>query len=112
MNWCRGFNCAVPAAERSAFPLMKIWLYIIQQVGHVRPKEPHESVPARSSPRGLRVSSSFVAIKATFWIYAKSQFKLDRIKILLILCGDQIFLTQKEKKPYYNNALLVLTFSL
>lgn len=95
----QGFNCAVPAAEHSAFPLMKN-LALQYTATEARPKEPHELVPARSSPRGQRVSSSSVAIKATFWIYAKSQFKLDRIKMLLILCGDQIFLTQKEKKPY------------
>lgn len=87
---------------------MKIWHYIIQQLGHVL--EPHELVPARNFPRGHSFFQ-FCSHEGMFWIYAKSQFKLDSLEMLLVLCGDQVFLTQ-EKKPYYNNALLKLTFSL
>lgn len=64
MNWCRVFNCAGPAAEHSAFPLMKIWHCIMQQQRHVL-----KSLMSRSQQGVLlvaRVSSSFVAIKACF----------------------------------------------
>lgn len=62
MSWCRNFNCAVPAAEHSAFPLTKI--YTVQQLGHVL-----RSLMSRFQ-QGLLlmaiVSSSFAAIKARF----------------------------------------------